>query len=222
MKKLLVLLLVLILAGCSVDEAEDTVSVKDVCCPYEICQTDDALEVTVKDGELADVTWTTDVVPQEICAVTTAKKGEYRITGSQEGAAQVTFTAMQNEQIRFVLTVVVDIDAKNQVTLKTHEHREQNDVSVEEDGLNYNWSVDVEGILTFSFIDSEDTWNVLDDEGVLLSKMSTPSGCKFSVQTIASEPCVISLVGEASQRTISVTIESDDGGNLRIASVQEQ
>ena len=220
MKKLLVLLLVLILAGCSVDEAEDTVSVKDVCCPYEICQTDDALEVTVKDGKLADVTWIADVVPQEICTVTTEKKGEYRITGSQEGAAQVTFTAMQNEQIRFLLTVVVDIDAKNQVTLKTHEHREQNDVSVEEDGLNYNWSVDVDGILTFSFIDSDDTWNVLDEEGILLSKMSTPSGCKFTVQSIPTEKISITLVGETTHRTILVTIEADQG--LRVTSVQEQ
>ena len=224
MKKILLLLLaiVMIFAGCSEDEEPKGIQVKDACCPYEIVQKGSELEITLQNGDLSGITWMVQTVPQDVCAVKTEKDGKYRITGSQEGAAQLTFTAMQEENIQFVLTVVVDVNAKNKVTLKTHEHREQNDVSVEEDGLNSNWSVDVDGILTFSFIDSEDTWNVLDEEGILLSKMSTPSGCKFSVQTIASEQCVISLVGEASQRTISVTIESDDSGNLRIASVQEQ
>ena len=222
MKKLCFLLLaiVLIFAGCSEDANSDGIRVKDVCCPYEISEKDDALEVTLENGSDA-VTWLVQTVPQDVCTVI-EKDGKYRIAANAEGAAQVTFTAMQeDESVKFVLTLVVETDGKK-VILKTHEHRERNDVSVEAEEFTYNWNVDVEGILTFSFINSDDSWSVRDDESILLEKMSTPSGCRFSVQSLAQGQSVITLVGESTNRTVYVTIEADGSGNLAVISVQEQ
>lgn len=228
MKKLYSLLIVmmLILSGCTEEAlAPKGISVQDAACPYEIVPENPELKITLRNGELNDISWIAEIVPQEICTVSSGKDGEYRIAGSQEGAAQVTFTAKKDETIQFVLTVVVNVDAKKQVTLTTYEHRQREVISTEADGLHYNWNVDVDGILTFSFLNTEDNWSVHGDgEGIctLLSKMSTPSGCKFTAQAAEAGQTVISLVGETTQRTLDVTICCDESGALEVLSVQER
>ena len=228
MKKLFTLLVIvaLILSGCSEGAAANgKVSVQDALCPYEITPKNNGLEITLSDGEMSGITWLAEIVPQEICEVSNPKPGQYRITGSQEGAAQVTFTAQKSQTVQFVLTVVVHVDAEQKTTLTSYQHRQRDDVSVEADGLNYSWNVDIDGILTFSFINSEDLWSVRGDgEGVvaLQSKMSTPSGCKFTAQAASPGQRVISLVGESTQRTIDVTIQCDDQGELEVISVKER
>ena len=228
MKKLyaLIMIVVLLLSGCSASEAPEDISVKDVCCPYEITRKNNTLQITLQDGEKSNIDWNAETVPQEICTVSSEKKGKYRISGTQEGAAQVTFTALgEDETTEFVLTVVVHVDAQNKVTLTSYEHRQREDASVEADGLDYSCSVDVDGILTFSFINAEDRWSVRgggDGVCTLTDKISTPSGCKFSARAASAGQGAIFLVGETTQRTILVTLQSDGNGKLEVISVQEQ
>lgn len=224
MKKVYALFLVMLvlLSGCS--KEKEHIVVEDACCPYEISPRENGQEVLLQDGELTDLRWEVETVPQDICTVNAQKQGQYHIAGTQEGAAQVTFTALQRETVRFVLTLVVHVDGEKRVTLTSYEHRQREEVS-QEDGLQYNWSVDVDGILTFSFLNTEDRWSVHGDgEGIctLLEKMETPGGCKFTAQQASVGETVISLVGETTQRTVCVTVRVDEQGSMEVLSVQEQ
>jgi hypothetical protein len=227
----LLLALMLILAGCVGKEKTNTVSVKDVCCPYEINHTKDVVEITLCDGEHRGISWRVETVPEDICQVTQENIDKeytcrYRLSGKVEGAAQLTFTAQQTDGTDcFALTLVVNVDSESKTVVSYYQHQERKDNSVDADGLNYKWNVDINGILNFSFINQEDNWSVSGDGAdafVLSNMMSTPSGCKFSAQAKAAGQTTIVLTGENSQRTIHITIQADDQRKMEVTSVQEQ
>jgi hypothetical protein len=233
MKKAYVLLLalLLILTGCSGKEKTNNASVKDVCCPYEINHKKDGVDITLKDGEKKGILWRVDTIPEYVCDVSQVDIDkeytcQYRITGKEEGAAQLTFTALQSDEtVCFALDLVVNVDSEGKVFVSSYQHQERKDNSVDADGLNYKWNVDINGILNFSFINQEDHWSVSGDGAdafVLSNMMSTPSGCKFSAQAKAAGQTTIVLTGENSQRTIHVTIQADDQRTMEVISVQEQ
>jgi hypothetical protein len=96
---------------------------------------------------------------------------------------------------------------------------------VKADGLEYTWSVDETGLLSFSFSNPDDFWRVEGDgENVctLIAKMATPSGCMFTAQPKDVGQTTIKLVGAESQREVHVVIRADENGKLAIVSVQEQ
>ena len=152
--------------------------------------------------------------------------GKALVTGKEEGAAQLTFTALQSDEtVCFVLDLVVNVDSEGKVFVSSYQHQERKDNSVDADGLRYKWNVDTNGILNFSFINQEDRWSVSGDGAdafVLSNMMSTPSGCKFSAQAIAAGQTTIVLTSENSQRTIHVVIQADDQREMEVVSVQEQ
>ena len=233
MKRVCVLLLalLLILPGCAGKEKVNNVSVKDVCCPYEISHKKDGVQITLRDGEQSGVLWHVEAVPEDVCQVTQENVDEeytcrYRLVGKKEGAAQLTFTAMQTDDtVCFVLTLIVDVDSEGKTVVSSYQHQERKDIFVDADGLNYKWNVDTNGILNFSFINQEDHWSISGDGAdafVLSNMMSTPSGCKFSARAIAAGQTTIVLTSENSQRTIHVTIQADDQRKMEVISVQEQ
>lgn len=225
------LALLMILTGCARKETTNNVSVQDVCCPYEINYKNDVVEITLRDGRQSGISWRVETIPEDICQVTQENTHQedtvcYRVSGTEEGVAQLTFTAVQTDETAcFVLDLVVDIDSKGQVFVSSYQHHERKDNSVDADGLKYKWNVDTNGILNFSFIDREDNWSVRGDGAeafVLSNMMSTPTGCKFSAQAIAAGQATIVLVSENSNRTIHVVIQADDQWEMEVISVQEQ
>ena len=233
MKRAYVLLLALLLflTGCTGKEKTNNVSVKDVCCPYEINHKKDGVEITLHDGRQSGILWRVETVPEDICQVTQENINKeytcrYRLSGKEEGAAQLTFTALQSDEtVCFVLDLVVNIDSEGKTSVSSYQHRERKDNVVDADGLRYKWNVDTNGILNFSFINQEDNWSVSGDGAdtfVLSNMMSTPSGCKFSAQAIAAGQTTIVLVSENTQRTIHVVIRADAQWEMEVVSVQEQ
>ena len=233
MKRIFVffLVLLLLLTGCTGKEKTNNVSIKDVCCPYEINHKKDMVELTLKDGEHPGVLWRVETIPEDICEViqlNTEKDDthQYHLTGKEEGAASLTFTAVQaDESVLFVLTLVVDVDSNGKTIVSSYQHQEASDTTVEVDGLKYKWSVELDGSLNFSFINNEDNWNASGDGmGIftLSNMMSTPAGCKFTAQAKASGQATIILVGENTKRTIHVIIKANDDGKMEVVSVQEQ
>lgn len=227
----LLLALLLILTGCTVKEKTNDVSVEDVCCPYEINHEKDGVVLTLHTGEQSGIHWRVEIVSEDICQVTredrdTETASRYRLSGKEEGAAQVTFTALQeDETVRFALTLVVNVDSQGKAVVSSYQHQERKDNSVEADGLKYKWNVDLNGILTFSFLNQEDSWSVSGDGAdvfVLSNMLSTPAGCKFSAQAKAAGQATIILLSENTQRRIHVVIAADDQGNMEVISVQEQ
>ena len=228
---ILFLALLLILTGCAGKGKINNVSIKDVCCPYEINHKKDAVEITLRDGKQSGILWRVETVPEDICQVTqeTIDKEytcRYRLSGKEEGAAQLTFTALQpDETVCFVLNLVVNVDSEGKTFVSFYQHHERKDNAVDADGLHYKWNVDVNGILNFSFLNQEDNWSVRGDGTdafVLSNMMSTPSGCKFSVQAMTAGQITIVLASENTQRTIHVVIQADDEGKMEVVSVQEQ
>ena len=225
------LAILLILAGCTGKVETKDISVNDVCCPYEIHHEGNGVEITLQDGEKSGILWQMEVIPEDICEVTRENTDEeyfcrYRVAGKEEGAAQLTFTALQaDETVSFVLTVIVHVDAEGKATVSSYQHREREATSVEADGLTYKWNVDVDGILNFSFINNEDSWSVRGDGAdvcVISNALSTPTGCKFSAQAKGAGEVALLLVGEDTQREIRVLIRAEDSGKLQVVSVQEQ
>lgn len=228
---LLLLTLVLILTGCGGRGEANDVSVKDVCCPYEINHKKEVVEIKLRDGDQSGILWNVETVPEEICQVTQETNNDeftsrFRLSGLEPGAAKVTFTARQpDETVSFVLTLVASVDAEGKTVVTSCQHHESGNISVEADGLNYKWNVDVDGVLHFSFLNEEDYWSASGDgaDGFSLSDiMSTSTGCKFSVQATAAGQMTITLTGESSQRTIHVVIGSDEAGRMEVVSVEEQ
>jgi hypothetical protein len=227
----LVLAVLLVFTGCTGGIGTKNVSVKDVCCPYEIVHKKGTVQLTLKDGDEKGILWQVEAVPAELCTVTqdeTEKEytSRYSINGNEEGTAQLTFTAQQEDaSVVFVLDLMVAVNAEGEVAVTSCSHRERTDVAVEADGLSYEWNVDVNGILHFAFIESEDNWSVkYDDESVctLVDKMATSGGCQFSLQAISAGQTAIRLVGKDTQRQINVTVQVDDAGKMEVVSVQEQ
>ena len=227
----LLLALLLLLTGCTGKENTNNISVKDVCCPYEINHKKDVVEITLCDGLQSGILWRVETIPEEICQVTqeTIDKEytvRYCLSGKVEGVAQLTFTALQSDEtVCFVLDLIVNIDSEGKTIVSSYQHQERTDHSVNADGLNYKWNVDTNGILNFSFINQEDNWSVRGDGAdtfVLSNMMSTPSGCKFSAQAKAAGQTTIVLVSENTQRTIHVVIQADDQRKMEVISVQEQ
>ena len=142
MKKAYVLLLalLLILTGCSGKEKTNNASVKDVCCPYEINHKKDGVDITLKDGEKRGILWRVDAIPEYVCDVSQVDIDkeytcQYRITGKEEGAAQLTFTALQSDEtVCFALDLVVNVDSEGKVFVSSYQHQERKDNSVEADG----------------------------------------------------------------------------------------
>lgn len=222
---------VLILTGCAGNVKIADVSVEDVCCPYEINHKKNGVEITLRDGEQSEILWRVETIPEEVCQVTKENIDKeytcrYSLSGKEEGAAQLQFTALQpDETVCFVLTLVVNVDSEGKTFVSSCQHRERKSVSVDADGLNYKWNVDTNGVLNFSFINQEDNWSVHGDGSdafVLSNMMSTPSGGKFSAQAIAAGQTTIVLVSENTQRTIHVVIQADDQKKIEVISVQEQ
>lgn len=225
------LVLLLILTGCTVKEKAKNVSVKDVCCPYSINHKKDAVEITLQDGRQSGILWRVEAVPEDFCQVTQDEIDKeytvrYRLTCEEEGAAQLKFIALQeDETVCFVLDLIIDVDSEGKAFVSSYQHHERKDNSVNADGLQYKWNVDTDGILNFSFINQEDNWSVRGDGAdafILSDMMSTPSGCKFSAQAIGAGKTTILLVGENTQRTICVVIQADEQGKMEVVSVQEQ
>ena len=170
------------------------------------------------------------MIPEDVCQTVqiNARKEStcrYRVTGLLEGAAQLRFTAMEDETAVFILSLVVHVDAEGKTRTSSYQHWEQGGASVEADGLNYRWSVDENGVLQFSFVNSEDHWSVWETEQeicILSDKMATPDGCKFRAEAKSAGQTDILLVGETTWRKINVTIQADDDGTLKVISVQEQ
>ena len=225
------LVLLFILTGCTVEENANNISVKDVCCPYEIIHQKGAVEITLHDGEQSGIVWRVETIPEDFCQVTQENIDEeyavrYRLSGKEEGATQMTFTALRmDETVCFVLELVVNIDSEGEAFVSSYRHYERKDNSVEGDGLNYKWNLDINGILNFTFINQEDNWRVRGDGAdtfTLSNMMSTSAGCKFSAQAIGVGQATITFVGENTQRTIYVVIQADDQGKVEVISVQEQ
>ena len=232
MKRMYVLLLamVLLLAGCGGKTKTKDISAKDVCCPYEIEHKKDAVEITLRDGAKRGILWNVEALPTEVCEVTQEKSGKddvckYRISGLVEGATHLTFTAQQEDQtIVFSLEVIASVDSEGKVTISDYRHMERSGGPSEEESLNYRWDVDENGILTFSFFNSDDRWSVRGDGKdvcVLSDMMSMPSGCQFSAQAKSDGKISVLLTGKTTQRTIHVTLQVEDGV-LEVMSVQEQ
>ena len=233
MKRICILLLtlLLILTGCKSKDKINNVSVKDVSCPYKISHKKDGVVITLQDGQKSGISWRVETIPEDICQVTqeTINKEyavRYRLSGKAEGAAQLTFTALQTDETDcFVLTLIVNVDSEGKAIVSSYQHYERKDNIVETDGLNYKWNVDTNGILNFSFINQEDNWSVSGDGAdtfILSNMMSSPSGCKFSAQAKAAGQATIVLASENTQRTIHVVIQADDQGKMEVISVQEQ
>ena len=114
----LFLALLLILTGCAKKEKINNVSVKDVCCPYEINHKKDVVELTLHDGKQSGISWRVETIPEGICQVTEENIDKeytcrYHLSGKEEGAAQLTFTALQSDEtVCFVLDLVVNVDSK--------------------------------------------------------------------------------------------------------------
>lgn len=233
MKRVYVLLLVLLLlfAGCARKEKINNISVEDVCCPYEIKHQKDGIELILRDGGQSEIQWRVETIPEDYCQVTQENIDQentwrYRLTGKKEGVVQVTFTALRtDETVCFVLTLLLDVDAEGKAVVSDYQHHERKENSVQENGLRYKWNVDTNGILNFSFLNEEDNWSVRaaeEDIFIFSNMLSTPSGCRFSAQAKAVGKTTIILVGENSQRTIHVVIQADESGKMELVSVQEQ
>lgn len=228
---LLLLALALLLTGCGGKGKRNNVSVKDVCCPYEINHVDDDVELILQDGGKSGILWQVEMIPEDVCQVVQGNTGKedtwrYRISGQEEGAAQLTFTAIDPEEVVvFTLSFVVDVNAKGKTVLSSYQHHERKVIAVDAEGLNYRWNVDMDGILHFSFINADDSWSprAEAEEVCLFSDMlSTPSGCKFSAEAKASGQATVVLSGENTGRTIHVVIRADEEGKMEILSVREQ
>ena len=232
MKRMYVLLLamVLLLAGCGGKTKTKDISDKDVSCPYEIDHKKDWVEITLRDGAERGILWNVEALPADVCEVTQEKSGKddvckYRISGLAEGATHLTFTAQQEEQtVVFSLEVIASVDSEGKVTISDYRHKERSGVRSEEESLDYRWDVDENGILTFSFFNSDDRWSVRGDGKdvcILSDMMSMPSGCQFSAQAISDGQISVLLIGKTTQRTINVTLQADSGV-MEVISVQEQ
>lgn len=227
----LFLVLLLILTGCAKKDKINNVSVKDVCCPYEINHKKNVVEVTLQDGVQSGILWHVEIIPEDIFQVEEENIDKeytvrYRLSGKEEGVAQLAFTALQpDETVCFVLNLIVNVDSEGKIVVSSYQHYERKETIVETDGLNYKWNVDTDGILNFSFINQEDNWSVSGDGAdvfALSNMLSTPSGCKFSAQAKAAGQATIVLASEKTQRTIYVVIQADDQGKMEVISVQEQ
>ena len=225
------LALLLLLTGCAGKEKINNVSVKDVCCPYEINHKKDVVELTLRDGKQSGILWQVESIPEDFCQVTQEAVDaqytcRYTLSGKEEGAAQLQFTARQtDETVCFVLSLIVEVDSEGKTVVSSYQHQERKDNSVDADGLRYKWNVDTDGVLNFSFINQEEKWNVRGDGGdvfALSNMLSTPTGCKFSARASAAGQTTIVITGENSQRTIHVVIQADEQGKMEVISVQEQ
>ena len=97
----LLLALLLLLTGCTGKGQTNHVTVKDVCCPYEIDHTKGVAEITLQDGEKSGILWQVQVIPDDVCEVTQEDpKDEYTsrylIVGKEAGAATLTFSALRD------------------------------------------------------------------------------------------------------------------------------
>ena len=226
----LLLAMVLLLTGCTGKGKAKDISVKDARYPYRIEHKKDTVEITFRNHTEKNIAWHTQMLSENICRVTQAAVNKentlaYRVEGVQEGAEQLTFVAQrQDETAEFTLSLMIYVDAKGKVTAQSCQHKERKEVSQEENGLNYKWDVDVDGVLHFSFRNEDDQWSVRggEDACALIDGMSTPSGCQFSAQANAEGKTEVLLVGETTQRQICVTLQVDGNGNLEVLSVQEK
>ena len=223
-------ILLLLLSGCSDEEESNVISVDEVICPYEINHKENVVEIVLKDSKKSGILWQVEMIPDDVCAVSQESIEEstcrFLVTGKIEGAAQLEFSAKQeDETVIFVLTLMVNVDSEGKVAVSSYQHREREDNTVKENGLNYKWNVDVDGVLNFSFINKEDRWSVQGDgDGIctLSNVLSMPAGCKFSSHANMAGQTTMVLVGETSEKKINVVIEVDQNGDLKVISVQEQ
>ena len=233
MKKLCVLILamLMVLTGCAGKEKIRDASVRKTVCPYKINHKRDFVEITLRDGKKQDLLWDVQMNPEGICQLkqiktTKARTVKYCVTGGEDGAALLTFTAAKQDQpASFVLYLLVNVDQKGKVTISDYQHQDLSSASVEEDGLQYKWYVDVDGVLHFDFFNNEDSWHVSsdsDDVCDISNKLSTPSGCTFSAKAKSKGKCSVVLMGKTTQRRVDVTIKVDKEGNMEVTSVQEQ
>lgn len=226
-----ILAMLLVLTGCGGENKKKDVSVTDVCCPYKLQHKEQTLQITLEDAQESGLTWQVKLMPEGICqAVRQDSKKNYvacyDVIGIQEGAAQLTLTAVQEDQtVDFTLSVVVNVDAQGNVTLASSQHQQREHTLVETEDFTYEWDVDVNGVLNFRFSDSEDLWSISGDGGevcTILSSLSTPSGCKFSARPESAGQVSILLIGEFTQREIAVVLQADEAGNLEVVEVREQ
>ena len=233
MKRLYVLLLamLLVLTGCAGKERTKDASARKTICPYKIEHKRDFVEITLRDRKKQGFLWEVQMMPEEVCKVTQRSSGkgktaQYRITAQEAGAAQVTFIAAKQDQPdSFILNMMVNVDEDRKVTVTAYQHQELQNAVVEEDGMNYMWNVDTNGVLHFAFMDEENRWYITSDENsvcTLFDKLATPDGCEFSARAKGEGKTSVGLICEKAQRQINIVIEADEDGNLEVTSVQEQ
>ena len=233
MKRIFVLLLAMVLAltGCAGKKKAKDISVKDVLYPFRIEHKKDAVEITFSDNTEKDTVWQTQMISGDVCQVTQAdikKEGSirYNVTGIAEGAEILIFNVLEaDETVCFRLAIAVDVDSNGKVTAQSYQTQERKQAAVEENVFSYQWYVDLDGTLNFSFSNDEDNWSVRGDgEGIciLSDMMSTPAGCEFSAQANAEGQTSVLLEGRTTQRKICVVLQVDSDGKIEVVSVQEQ
>lgn len=233
MKKVYILLLamLLILTGCAETKRMKDIRVTDAMCPYTVQYKKGVLEVALQNKSGSPLQWQVKAMPDDVCQVAEVPQTKedtlrYTITGKVPGAAQVTFTALREDgTAAFELDMIVEVDSKQKATVQDCKHQESQYVAEESNGLSYAWNVDVDGILSFSFTNADDFWAISNTKSAVYkftSRLSSPSGCSFSLRALAAGQDTIVLTGETTQRTIHVVVQVDDAGNLTVVSVQEQ
>ena len=233
MKKVFIWLLamLLIFTGCAGLKKVEDIRISDTICPYFIHYNKGVLEVTLQINSENALQWQVNALPDDICRVAEISvEGEnmvrYDVTGVEPGATQLTFTALQEEgAIAFVLTLIVDVDSAKRATVRQYEHQERQSAHEELNGLTYQWNVDVDGVLSFNFTDTEDMWFISNAESTVFryrQRLSTSSGCQFSLQAVSAGQDTVVLTGENTQRVIHVVVKADENGKLEVVSVQEQ
>ena len=233
MKKVYILLMamLLILTGCAGIKGMKDIRVTDAMCPYTVQYKKGVLEVTLQNQSGNPLQWQVKAMPNDVCKVaevpqTVENTVCYTITGEIPGAAQLTFTALREDgTATFELNMIVEVGSNKKATVQDYEHQESEHVAEESNGLSYAWDVDVDGILTFSFTNTDDFWSVSNTKSTVYkftTRLSSPSGCSFGLRALAAGQDTVILTSETAQRTIHVVVQVDDAGNLTVVSVQEQ
>lgn len=233
MKKgiLCVLAVLLLLTGCK-DKKSQEICVTDALCPYRVENQKNSVCIELQAGEITDPVWRVQAKPEEICQVTLKKVKQnatylYEVEGKEEGFSQIYFEAAGAENpgnVCFRLLVTVYVDAEGKVLAEAASHQEIRNTTAETGNTAYQWSVDLQGTLTFRLLDTNENWRMIADGGQVCrisGWMSGPSGWRFEAKPLkAGEVSVLLERGDTGRR-ITVQLQVDSKQNISVAAVQE-